>query len=245
MTNQSPDLIKLLGHDLRWSMLKALTLGDYQVHEFVDQLHVPLNLISYHLKLLREGALVTPRRSEADARDIYYSLDLTRLRELYQAAGQLLHPTMGMTLLPPMTQQLPPVRVLFICTHNSARSQMAEGFLRALSQRQVQVASAGSEPTQVHPQAIETMDGFGIDIRPQSSRHIQEFSEQAFDYVITVCDRAREVCPIFAGAGHQFHWGFPDPLLVEEQRRPLVFEQTAQKLKSRVEYFLSTLASAA
>ncbi|MCI0349155.1 MAG: hypothetical protein L0Z53_06990, partial [Acidobacteriales bacterium] len=193
------------------------------------------------LKKMRADALVTTRRSDADGRDVYYSLNLDRLRELYLAAGSALHPSLG---LHPRTGENVAARMLFVCTHNSARSQMAEGLMRHLSGGSVETHSAGSQPTQIHPDAIRTMDMLGIDIRGQRTRHLREFEGQAFDYVITVCDRAREVCPAFPTGGEYIHWGFPDPVMVEDaDERAVVFEQTAQRLKSRIGYFLITLST--
>jgi len=146
---------------------------------------------------MRDDALVTMRRSEADGRDVYYSLDIDHFRHLYLQAGMALHPAIGLDLPAFDAAQLAHQRVLFVCTHNSARSQMAEGLLRHLSQGHLDVFSAGSQPTTVHPDAIRAMQQFGIDISQQQSRPFSDFAGQPFDYVITVCDKAREVCPTF------------------------------------------------
>ncbi|MCA9730619.1 MAG: arsenate reductase ArsC [Deferribacteres bacterium] len=102
-------------------------------------------------------------------------------------------------------------KVLFICTHNSARSQMAEGLLRFLASDRFDVYSAGTESTFVKPFAIEAMQKKGIDIRNQTSDVIDKYMEMDFDYVITVCDHARETCPYFPTTHQQLHWGFEDP----------------------------------
>ncbi len=241
---QPPEFIKLLANDLRWGLLKALTISDFQVNELVAQLQQPMNLVSYHLKKMREDALVTTRRSEADGRDVYYSLDLHRLRQMYLEAGMALHPAIGLNLPTTDVSRLQHQHILFVCTHNSARSQMAEGLLRHLSQGALDVLSAGSHPTAVHPDAIRTMADFGIDISHQQSRSLSDVEGQPFDYVITVCDKAREVCPTFPGGGTAIHWGFPDPVVIQDSgERMAVFEGTAYHLKSRIEYFLSTLPS--
>ncbi|MEO8611037.1 MAG: ArsR family transcriptional regulator [Chloroflexota bacterium] len=241
-TVQPPEFIKLLANDLRWGLLKALTASDLQVNELVAQLQQPMNLVSYHLKKMRDDALVTTRRSEADGRDVYYSLDLNRLRQMYLEAGMALHPAMGMNLPMIDVAQLQHQRVLFVCTHNSARSQMAEGLLRHLSQGYVDALSAGSHPTTVHPDAIRTMDTFGIDISQQQSRPLSAVEGHSFDYVITVCDKAREICPTFPGSEMPMHWSFPDPVAIEDdEERAALFDQTARRLKSRIEFFLSTL----
>lgn len=102
-------------------------------------------------------------------------------------------------------------KVLFICTHNSARSQMAEAWLRALAGDKYDVFSAGTNPSRVHPLAIKVMAEVGIDIKNHASQKIDEFLGQQFDYVITVCDQARERCPFFPGARNYLHQSFPDP----------------------------------
>lgn len=242
---QPPEFIKLLANEVRWGVLQALANGDLQVNELVNQLQQPMNLVSYHLKKMRDEALVTTRRSEADGRDVYYSLDLTRLRRLFLESGQALHPAIGLPLATFDPMRLRPQRILFICTHNSARSQMAEGLLRHLSRERLTVSSAGSQPTAVHPDAIRTLAQLGIDMRRQHSRSTDAFISQPFDYVITVCDKAREVCPTFPGAGQRLHWGFPDPVAIAaDDARAAAFTLTAQRLKSRIEYFLTTLPTA-
>ncbi len=243
---QPPEFIKLLANDLRWGLLKALIVSDLKVNELVAQLQQPMNLISYHLKKMRAEALVTTRRSEADGRDIYYRLDLNRLRQMYLAAGMELHPAIGANLRAVDFSRLQHQRILFVCTHNSARSQMAEGLLRHLSQGYLDVISAGSQPTEVHPDAIRAMNAMGIDIRQQQSRPLSDVEGQSFDYVITVCDKAREICPTFPGSAIPIHWSFPDPVAIQDDaERANVFEQTAHQLKSRIEYFLSTLPNTA
>lgn len=240
LSSQPPEIIKLLAHDLRWNMLKALTASDFRVQELVALVDEPMNLVSYHLKKLRDEGVVSTRRSEADGRDIYYRANLVRLNDLYQAAGAALHPALSLT---PRTNETGlPQRVLFVCTHNSARSQMAEGLMRNLAEQSVEVYSAGSHPTELHMDAIETMDEFGIDIRQQRSKDLQEFVGQSFDHIITVCDRAREICPTFPG--EHAHWGFADPAVIAnaaERRR--AFRQIAGQLSSRIGYFLAGRAS--
>jgi arsenate reductase len=101
--------------------------------------------------------------------------------------------------------------VLFLCTHNSARSQMAEGFLRAQAGDRFDVASAGTEATRVHPLAIRVMDEVGIDLRGHTSKSLDAFVQAPWDYVITVCDVANERCPVFPGRTIRLHWSFDDP----------------------------------
>lgn len=107
------------------------------------------------------------------------------------------------------------IRVLILCTGNSARSQMAEGLLRHLGGPAFEVHSAGTRPSQVRPEAIEAMKEIGIDISDHRSKSVDEFAGQEFDDVITVCDNARESCPVFPGKTERIHWGFEDPAAVE------------------------------
>lgn len=240
-----PEFIRLLANDVRWGLLKTLTTSDHQVNELVSLLHQPMNLVSYHLKKMREEALITARRSEADGRDVYYSLDLARLRQLFLEAGQALHPALGFALPAFDAARLARHRVLFVCTHNSARSQMAEGLMRALGQGMIDAASAGSHPTRVHPEAIRVMKGQGIDISAQRSQSLDAVAGQSFDTIITVCDNAREVCPTFPGEGRQLHWGFPDPVAIgDNAARRAAFDRIAEQLRLRITYFLSTLPTA-
>ena len=111
--------------------------------------------------------------------------------------------------------------MLFLCTHNSARSQMAEGLLRHLAGDRFEVYSAGTEATFVRPQAIKVMSEIGVDISGQESKTLEEYLGQPFDYVITVCDAANEACPVFPEAKRRLHWSFEDPAVAvgsEEER---------------------------
>src|SRR5215218_7067324 len=103
------------------------------------------------------------------------------------------------------------MRVLFLCTHNSARSQMAEGLLRAMAGDRFDVASAGTEATHVRPLAAKAMAEIGIDVTGHTSKTLDRFIDQPWDFVITVCDSANESCPVFPAAAARLHWSFPDP----------------------------------
>jgi arsenate reductase len=106
-------------------------------------------------------------------------------------------------------------RVLILCTANSARSQMAEGLLRYLAGDSLEVFSAGAKPSVVNPFAIQAMQQRGIDISQHRSKHLNEFLNEEFEYVVTVCDAAAETCPVFPGKAQRVHWSFPDPAAVE------------------------------
>ena len=132
-------------------------------------------------------------------------------------------------------------RVLFLCTHNSARSQMAEGLLRKMGGDQFEVFSAGSEETRVHPLAIEAMREIGIDITSHRSKTLDEFAGQQFDFVVTVCDRANESCPIFPGATARIHWSFDDPSAATgtEAQRLDAFRTVRDAIRQRLHTFLT------
>ncbi len=131
-------------------------------------------------------------------------------------------------------------RVLFVCTGNSARSQMAEGFLRHLAGDDYEVSSAGTEPSAVNPLAIEVMKEKGIDLSQHRSKSITEFLGQEFDVVVTVCDSARETCPVFPTNELQLHWSFEDPAAAEGTRaqRLQVFRQVRDEIEARVRGFI-------
>jgi ArsR family transcriptional regulator, arsenate/arsenite/antimonite-responsive transcriptional repressor / arsenate reductase (thioredoxin) len=236
--------LRLLAHRLRWQLLLLLAHSDYGVQELVSRLRQPQNLVSYHLRRLRDQQLVHQRRSAADRRDVYYSLNLLRFRQLYLATGQSLDPGLGESNVESKLERGKltgkPRRVLFLCTHNSARSQMAEGLLRHLGGTDVEVFSAGTEPSNIRAEAIEVMRLRGIDISGQRSKHLHEYVKQSFDYVVTVCDRAKESCPIFPGDPEQIHWSFPDPSSVSGSRevRLKAFEQIARELTTRINFLL-------
>ena len=128
-------------------------------------------------------------------------------------------------------------RVLFLCTHNSARSQMAEGLLRHLAGDRFEAMSAGTEATHVRPLAIRTMEEVGVDISGQESKTLERYLQEPFDYVITVCDDANEACPFFPGAANRLHWSFEDPSKAEgtEDERFEVFRSVRERIREQIE----------
>jgi len=131
-------------------------------------------------------------------------------------------------------------RVLILCTGNSARSQMAEGLLRSMAGDRFDVLSAGTKPSYVRPEAIAAMRELGIDLTSHRSKSVDEFAGQAFDYVITVCDNARESCPVFPANTKRIHWSFEDPAAVEgeEAVRLSAFRDIRDQIAARVRQFL-------
>lgn len=130
-------------------------------------------------------------------------------------------------------------RVLFLCTGNSARSQMAEGILRHLAGSKYEVVSAGTSPKGVHPFTVEVMKESGIDASSQTSKDVSQFAGQEFDYVITVCDRAKQQCPVFPGAA-PIHWGFDDPSEADISRQLETFRRVRDEILHRIRLFLET-----
>lgn len=236
---QVPQILHLLAHPLRWQIVNLLKISDLRVQELVDGTQQPYNLVSYHLKMLRSAGLVSLRKSDADSRDLYYNLDTDKLQNEYQSAALQLFPGWGWQA--PTENSLPfeTKRVLFLCTHNSARSQMAEAMLRHFGGKAYQVSSAGSQPQSVHPEAIAVMDDMGIDIRSQRAKHLDEFRNEPFDIVITVCDRVREEKLAFYASAAHIHWSIPDPIRtdLEEQGRQR-FISAANELKKRINFFI-------
>ena len=133
-------------------------------------------------------------------------------------------------------------RVLFLCTHNSARSQMAEGLLRHLGGGRVEAHSAGTEATRVRPLAIRAMAELGIDIGGQESKTLDRYLGEPFDAVITVCDQAAEACPVFPGAQRRLHWSFPDPSKArgDEDEQLAVYRAIRDDIRAHIERELLT-----
>lgn len=129
-------------------------------------------------------------------------------------------------------------RILFLCTGNSARSQMAEALLRAIVPQGWEAHSAGTHPSGVNPWTVEAMAEVGVDITRQRSKHVSEFVDQHFDYVITVCDRAKEACPIFPSAEQVLHWSFEDPAAAPLPQRREVFRRVRDDIADAVCRFL-------
>jgi len=239
-----PSFVRLAGHPLRWRLLGELARSDRRVRELVSLVGQPQNLVSYHLGRLRAGQLVAARRSTFDARDAYYHLDLANCGNALAAAGLALHP--GLRLAPvPAAAPVRRCRVLFLCTGNSARSPVAEALLRQRAD-QVEVVSAGSHPKPLHPNTVRVLRTYGIEVTGRASQHLSAHEHRRFDYVITLCDRVREVCPEFPGPAEQLHWSIPDPAAsggTDEDTYP-AFERMAAELETRIGFLLATIGAA-
>ena len=240
-----PRFLELAGHPLRWRLLSDLARSDRRVGELCDRAGQRQSLVSYHLRRLRDAGVVSARRSSADGRDTYYALDLDRCRELLAAAGASLHPGLVRTAAsePRRPHKTTIARVLFLCTGNSARSQIAEALCEQLSAGRVRAASAGSNPKPLHPNAIRVMRDRGLDISRARSKSLTEFADGGFDYVVTLCDRVREICPEFPDVSQAIHWSIPDPARQPGSDADLLpaFERTARELSTRISFFIDAV----
>jgi protein-tyrosine-phosphatase len=243
-TASPPGFLVVAGHPLRWRLLRELAHSDRHVGELTRLIGRPQSLVSYHLARLRADGLVSARRSSADGRAAYYSLDLSRCGALLAATGEALHP--GLRLAPPQTNRASArrrARVLFLCTGNSARSQMAEALAQRLGRGAVEASSAGSRPKPLHPNAVRVMGERGIDLRGRRSKHLDELAGRRFGYVVTLCDRVREVCPEFRSAPTRIHWSIADPASEggDDEATYPAFERTASELEERIAYLLELI----
>lgn len=241
-----PDSFVTLADPVRWQLLGELGRSDRRVGELVRLVARPQNLVSYHLRALRDAGLVTARRSAFDGRDTYYRADLDRCGELLCAAGAALHPGVRLAVAPPGPVATdPPRRVLFLCTGNSARSQMAEALLVRATEGAVEARSAGSHPKALHPNAVRVMAARGIDLSAHRPKAIAEVEDEPFDAVVTLCDKVREVCPELPGVAVAAHWSMGDPAAEgdgDEATLP-AFERTADELEVRIPHLVAALAA--
>lgn len=241
------EFLQLVADPLRWRLLGELALSDRRVGELTDLLGKPQNLVSYHLAELRKAGLVSARRSSADGRDTYYRVDLRRCGEMLCTAGRGLQRGLRLELHAPEPPSLATTRaprVLFLCTGNSARSQMAEALLEHRSSHLIRPRSAGSHPKPLHPNAVRVMAERGIDIAGRPTKHLSRFAQRRFDRVITLCDKVREVCPEFPGRPTTAHWSMADPAGAgdtDEQTYP-AFRRTAEDLAERIASLLAQMS---
>jgi protein-tyrosine-phosphatase len=234
-----PAFFALAGHAVRWRLLTSLAASDRRVGELSRDTGLRQSLVSYHLRRLRDAGMVRARRSLADGRDTYYLLDLPACGALLDDAGGRLHPGLGRSSTAPSGRsRAGRARLLFLCTGNSARSQIAEALVEHRSDGEVRAASAGSRPKPVHPEALRVLRERGVDPGVRRSKHLDELSGERFDRVITLCDRVREVCPELPGAGASAHWSTPDPAAIGT---PEAFDELADELDGRVAFLLAEL----
>ncbi|AIG75411.1 Hypothetical protein AJAP_12650 [Amycolatopsis japonica] len=229
-TADPPPFVRLASDPLRWRLLRELSHGDRRVRELVDLVGQPQNLVSYHLRKLRAAELVTARRSSFDGRDTYYHLDLGQCADALAETGSSLHPALSPIGADVMRAE-PRIKVLFVCTGNSGRSPMAEALLRHRAGSRVEVSSAGSHPKPLHPDAVRVLAERGITLTHEPS-HVDDLRRRRFHWVISLCDRVREVCPEFPGHPHVVHWSLPDP--AKEPESHPAFRRLAGELDRRI-----------
>ncbi|HEU5420262.1 MAG TPA: ArsR family transcriptional regulator [Streptosporangiaceae bacterium] len=239
-----PAFVRLAGNPVRWQLMSELARSDRRVRELVRLLGQPQNLVSYHLGRLRSAGLVAARRSSFDGRDSYYRLDLAGCTDALAGTGLALHPGLR---LAPVAAAAPGrrCRVLFLCTGNSARSPVAEALLRQRAAGQVEVVSAGSRPKPLHANSVRVLREHGIEVAGRPPRRLSDFEGQRFDFVITLCDRVREVCPEFPGPAEQLHWSIPDPAAsagAGQDSYP-AFQRMAAELETRIGFLLAVLGA--
>ncbi len=248
MATTPPTILGLLSDPLRWQLVAALGRSDRRVGELVQLVGKPQNVVSYHLAELRQADIVSARRSSADGRDVYYRADLFRCRDLLGAAGGTLHPGLALAPASPTGagRRTARTRLLFLCTGNSARSQIAEALVEHRSAGTVEARSAGSHPKPLHPNAVRVMAERGIDIAGNTTKPLTRFARNRFDRVITLCDKVREICPEFPGTPTTAHWSIADPAAAgatDEASYP-AFEQVADEIDDRVALLLADLRAA-
>jgi len=241
----SPAVLGVLAHDLRWTIVSLLVPGDLRTGEIVARTGQPPSLVSYHLARLRDAGLVSARRSTADGRDSYHALDLDAVAGAVVGVASQIHPGLlaGVGARPGGQPGLP-TRILFICSGNSSRSPMAEGWLNHLGGGRVTARSAGISPGSLHPLAVTAMAEHGVDISGHQPAHLSDLADDGFTHVITLCDRARENCGELPTESATAHWSIPNPA----QAHPAdldAFRATARELRTRIRYLLPTLAAAA
>jgi protein-tyrosine-phosphatase/DNA-binding transcriptional ArsR family regulator len=237
----------VIGHPQRWAIMSHLAQSDQRVFELTHLVGQPQNLVSYHLRELRDAGIVSSRRSSFDGRDTYYRLDLDRCGALLRDSAAALHPALqfGPTSGPLPKPTGKKRRVLFVCTGNSARSQMAEALLEHHTAQTIEARSAGSHPKTLHPNAVRVMAERGIDISSNTTKHLRRFVRNHFDFVVTLCDKVREICPEFPADPTTIHWSMPDPAAAgsnDEQTYP-AFQRTADELDTRVRQLIAQLSA--
>ena len=250
----SPEVLGVLAHDLRWTIVGLLVPGDLRTSELVARTGQAPSLVSYHLARLRDAGLVSARRSAADGRDSYHALDLDALGQAVAGMATRIHPSLAHApparsgrLTDPAGPAGPesgprvPAQVLFICSGNSARSPMAAGWLNHLGRGRVTARSAGVTPRPLHPLAVAAMAEHGVDISGHQATRLNALAGHSFTRVITLCDRARENCGELPAAPVAAHWSVPDPARAHPPDLD-AFRAAARELRTRIRFLLPILA---
>ena len=253
-----PQALRLLAEPLRWRLVGQLATSDRRVAELVAALETPQSLVSYHLGRLRSAGLVVARRSSFDARETYYHLDLARCADALAQTGAAIHPALAVAdgaatdWVRTLGPARPRVRVLFLCTGNSARSPMAAALLRRHGRPWVHATSAGSHPRPLHPAVARVLlEHHGIELGSHRPTHVDTLATDRFDYVISLCDKVRETDPPLAGHPVRVHWSVADPAdpavaadaLPGDSGSDAPYRRVAEDLDTRVRHLLPVLAT--
>jgi protein-tyrosine-phosphatase/DNA-binding transcriptional ArsR family regulator len=242
-----PRFLQLLADEQRWRLIQELARSDRKVGELTELVGRPQNLVSYHLAGLRDAGIVSSRRSSADGRDTYYRLDLGACAGLLRQVGSALQPALRLDVVLPGPSEDRSVgrkpSVLFLCTGNSTRSQMAEALAERYSGGAIRARSAGSHPKPLHPNTVRVMAERGIDVAGRKSKHLDRFRHERFDRVITLCDKVREICPEFPGAASLAHWSMADPAagVASDDASYPAFVRTVDELEARIPFLIGEL----
>ncbi len=263
------ELLKTLADPHRLEVLNLIIEGTHTSRALVAATGLPTNLLSHHLKALREAGLVQASRDPHDQRWQYFVPNIARLTEVQFLLSHFLHPAriqprQGGTgpggqpapYAPPRHIQLEKefrmtsnkTKVIFLCTGNSARSQMAEALLRQHAGDDFEVYSAGTEPKGMNPYTVQVMEELGVDMSSHHSKSVREFlGHMNFGYVITVCDDAEENCPaVFLSQGQHLHWSFEDPAKATGSDEDIraKFRDVRGQIDGRIRAWLAELAAA-
>ena len=265
------DTFRVLGDPKRLLIFHTLMEGVQCNCELGETLDMAPNLVSHHLRLLREAGLIEAARDEFDARWIYYSVNPKVLESFSAAFGIVFaaarikprrascgpshgvfyagesvdhaiseSPTVSAAITHTGNQPMPRTRVIFVCIHNSARSQMAEAWLNTLFGDEFVAESAGLEPGVLNPLAVRVLQEEGIDISQKETRDVFDVYKagRLFDYIVTVCDEtAAERCPVFPGLAQRLHWSFTDPSSVQgtEEEKLAQVRVIRDQIRSQIE----------
>ena len=244
-TPSPPRFLRLAGHPVRWRLLSELARSDRRVGELCELAGQRQSLVSYHLRQLRDGGLVSARRSLADGRDTYYVLELARCGELLVSAGASLHPGLASAVgSRPSRAAAWRERACCFSARATARApRWPRRWPNSCPPARCARSSAGSHPKPLHPNAVRVMRERGIDLAGRRSKHLGEFTGRRFDYVISLCDRVREICPEFPGTPQAIHWSVRDPARepgTDDETLP-AFERTAAELETRIGFLLEAI----
>ncbi|HBE79901.1 MAG TPA: hypothetical protein DDW65_19300 [Firmicutes bacterium] len=236
--------LRNFGEPNRLAIISLLSAGSMLVGDICNASGLPLTLVSQHLRVLRMSGMVQAERDNKDARAVWYSLNPQRIKEIQSALSMVFDMTKIVDRRIPETKQSlnltrEKFRVLFLCSGNSARSQIAEALLQHYGTGLIEARSAGTHPREVHPLTIKVLAEIGLDTTGLKTKHYSVFNQESFRYVITVCDRANEECPDFSGDYQRIHWSIVDPVMDRNEDELInAFKRTRQELSARIDLFV-------